>query len=430
MSAVALPQSDKAHLWHPFTQMRDWCDPSHQPLVLVEGRGSTLIDAQGREYLDGNSSIWTNIHGHSHPHIVRAIQTQAAKLAHSSFLGLTNEPAIRLAEKLVALFPPETLTRVFYSDDGSTAIEVALKMAVQFHQLTGHPERSRFAAFDHAYHGDTSGAASLGGIAAFQDRFASISFPVVRVANLLELEALDRQTTESLAGIVIEPLIQGAGGMRTWPEGLLRDLRAWCDRHGVFLILDEVMTGFGRTGQMFACQQEDVVPDFLALAKGLTGGTMPLAATLTTERVFAAFLGDYAEMKTLFYGHSYCGNPLGCAAALASLEVFAEERTLENLQPKIRQLGELLCALAGEPHVGAVRQCGFIAGLDVVRADGTPYPWQEQTGARICLAARGHGLLTRPIRDTLVLMPPLCFTMDELARAVAALRSAIREVCG
>lgn len=430
MSAVALPQSDKAHLWHPFTQMRDWCDPSHQPLVLVEGRGSTLIDAQGREYLDGNSSIWTNIHGHSHPHIVRAIQTQAAKLAHSSFLGLTNEPAIRLAEKLVALFPPETLTRVFYSDDGSTAIEVALKMAVQFHQLTGHPERGRFAAFDHAYHGDTSGAASLGGIAAFQDRFASISFPVVRVANLLELEALDRQTTESLAGIVIEPLIQGAGGMRTWPEGLLRDLRAWCDRHGVFLILDEVMTGFGRTGQMFACQQEDVVPDFLALAKGLTGGTMPLAATLTTERVFAAFLGEYAEMKTLFYGHSYCGNPLGCAAALASLEVFAEERTLENLQPKIRQLGELLGALAGEPHVGAVRQCGFIAGLDVVRADGTPYPWQEQTGARICLAARGHGLLTRPIRDTLVLMPPLCFTMDELARAVAALRSAIREVCG
>ena len=430
MSVDALQQSDKAHLWHPFTQMRDWCDPSHEPLVLVEGRGSTLIDAHGREYLDGNSSIWTNIHGHSHPRLVRAIQEQAAKLAHSSFLGFTNEPAIRLAEKLVALFPPETLTRVFYSDDGSTAIEVALKMAVQFHQLTGHPERSRFAAFEHAYHGDTSGAASLGGIAAFQDRFASISFPVVRVANLLELEALDRQTTESLAGIVIEPLIQGAGGMRTWPGGLLRDLREWCDRHGVFLILDEVMTGFGRTGKMFACQQEDVVPDFLALAKGLSGGTMPLAATLTTERVFAAFLGDYAEMKTLFYGHSYCGNPLGCAAALASLEVFEDECTLENLQPKIRQLGELLCDLAAEPHVGAVRQCGFIAGLDVVRADGTPYPWQDQTGARICLAARRHGLLTRPIRDTLVLMPPLCFTTEELTRAVAALRSAIREVCG
>ena len=430
MSVEKLRQADKAHLWHPFTQMRDWCAAGHDPLVLVEGRGSMLVDAAGHEYLDGNSSIWTSIHGHSHPHIVRAIQTQAAKLAHSSFLGFTNEPAIRLAEKLVALFPPETLTRVFYSDDGSTAIEVALKMAVQFHQLTSHPERSRFVAFEHAYHGDTSGAASLGGIAAFQDRFASISFPVVRVANLQELEDLDRQTIESLAGLVIEPLIQGAGGMRTWPDGLLRDLRVWCDRHGVFLILDEVMTGFGRTGKMFACQQEDVVPDFLALAKGLSGGTMPLAATLTTEQVFEAFLGDYAEMKTLFYGHSYCGNPLGCAAALASLEVFAVEMTLENLPPKINHLSALLAELAADCHVGAVRQCGLMAGIDVVRADGSPHPWQEQTGARICLAARRHGLLTRPIRDTLVLMPPLCFTTDELTRAVGALRAGLREVCG
>ena len=218
--------------------------------------------------------------------------------------------------------------------------------------------------------------------------------------------------------------------MRTWPTGLLRDLRDWCDRNNVFLILDEVMTGFGRTGKMFACQQEDVIPDFLALAKGLSGGTMPLAATLTTERVFAAFLGDYAEMKTLFYGHSYCGNPLGCAAALASLEVFAAERTLENLQPKIQQMRVLLDELGGETHVGAVRQCGFMAGIDVARADGSPYPWQEETGARICLAARRHVLLTRPIRDTLVLMPPLCFDSGQLADAVGALRTAIREICG
>ncbi len=410
--------------------MRDWCAPGHEPLVLVEGRGSTLVDAEGREYLDGNSSIWTNIHGHSHPKIVAALREQAGKLAHSSFLGFTNEPAVRLAEKLVALIPADALTRVFYSDDGSTAIEVALKMAVQYHQLTGHPERCRFAAFDHAYHGDTAGAASLGGIAAFHERFAPLSFPVVRVTDLAALEALDRDSIASLAAVVIEPLIQGAAGMRTWPSGLLRDLRAWCDRHGVFLILDEVMTGFGRTGKMFACQHEEVVPDFIALAKGLTGGTMPLAATLTTERVFEAFLGDYAEMKTLFYGHSYCGNPLGCAAALASLEVFEEERTLERLQPKIRHMGELLCDLAAEPHVGAVRQCGFMAGVDVVRSDGSPYPWQDQTGARICVAARRHGLLTRPIRDTLVLMPPLCFTETELERAAGALRTGIREICG
>ncbi|MGA0848629.1 MAG: adenosylmethionine--8-amino-7-oxononanoate transaminase [Chthoniobacterales bacterium] len=430
MSVDQLRQADKRHLWHPFTQMRDWCAPEHDPLVLVEGRGSTLIDAEGRAYLDGNSSIWTNIHGHSHPKIVAAIREQAEKLAHSSFLGFTNEPAIRLAEALTALFPSNTLTRVFYSDDGSTAIEVALKMAVQFHQLTGNPKRCRFAAFDHAYHGDTAGAASLGGIAAFHERFAPLSFPVVRVADLHALEALDAETVSSLAGVVIEPLIQGAAGMRTWPAGLLADLRKWCDRHGVFLILDEVMTGFGRTGKMFACQHEDVVPDFIALAKGLTGGTMPLAATLTTERVFEAFLGDYAEMKTLFYGHSYCGNPLGCAAALASLQIFEEERTLEALAPKIRLMGELLCDLAADPHVGAVRQCGFMAGIDVVQADGSPYPWQAQTGAQICVAARAHGLLTRPIRDTLVLMPPLCFTEAELARAVGALRAGIRQVCG
>ena len=410
--------------------MRDWCDPGYDPLVISEGRGSVLIDSEGREYLDGNSSIWTNIHGHSHPKITAAIRAQAGKLAHSSFLGTTNEPAIRLAGKLVALFPPETLTRVFYSDDGSTAIEVALKMAVQFHQLTGHSERCRFAAFDHAYHGDTAGAASLGGIAAFQDRFAPLSFPVTHVADLASLESLDATTKASLAGVIIEPLIQGAGGMRTWPPGLLRDLRAWCDRESVFLLLDEVMTGFGRTGKMFACEHEGVVPDFIALAKGLSGGTMPLAATLTTEKVFQAFLGDYAEMKTLFYGHSYCGNPLGCAAALANLEVFEEERTLERLQPKIAHLAELLLDLATEPNVSGTRQCGFIAGIDIARCDGTPFPWQDQTGAKICMAARRHGLLTRPIRDTLVLMPPLCFTGSELETSVAALRAAIREICG
>jgi adenosylmethionine-8-amino-7-oxononanoate aminotransferase len=218
--------------------------------------------------------------------------------------------------------------------------------------------------------------------------------------------------------------------MRTWPLGLLRDLRAWCDREGVFLLLDEVMTGFGRTGKMFACEHEGVAPDFIALAKGLSGGTMPLAATLTTEKVFQAFLGDYAEMKTLFYGHSYCGNPLGCAAALANLEVFEEERTLERLQPKIVHLAELLLDLATEPNVSGTRQCGFIAGIDIARCDGTPFPWQDQTGAKICMAARRHGLLTRPIRDTLVLMPPLCFTGPELETSVAALRAAIREICG
>lgn len=430
MPVGGLQNLDKAHLWHPFTQMREWCAPDHDPVVLVEGHGSVLVDSEGRQYLDGNSSIWTNIHGHSHPKIVAAVREQAGKLAHSSFLGFTNPPAILLAEKLVSLFPSGKLSRVFYSDDGSTAIEVALKMAVQYHQLTGSPERCRFAAFEHAYHGDTAGAASLGGISVFHDRFAPLSFPVVRLADLAALQALDPETVATLAGVVIEPLIQGAAGMKMWPPGLLRDLRAWCDRQGVFLILDEVMTGFGRTGKMFACQHEDVVPDFIALAKGLTGGTMPLAATLTTQQVFDAFLGEYAEMKTLFYGHSYCGNPLGCAAASASLDVFCDERTLDCLQPKIRHLEHLLGEITSDPCVAEARQCGFMAGIDIAQKDGKPFPWQEQTGAKICVAARSHGLLTRPVRDTLVLMPPLCFTAEELERAVSALRAGIREICG
>ena len=425
-----LMKLDQSHVWHPFTQMQDWCAPGYEPLVLTRGQGSWLYDTEGRGYLDGNSTIWTNLHGHSHPHIVEAIRQQAARLAHSSFLGFTNEPAIRLAEKLAGLFPPETLTRVFFSDNGSTAIEAALKMAVQFHQLTGHPEKCRFAAFDHAYHGDTAGAASLGGISTFNNRFAPLHFPAIRVADLVQLERLDEKVISSLAAVVIEPLIQGAAGMRTWPVGMLRDLRAWCNRHDVFLILDEVMTGFGRTGRMFACEHEGVVPDFLALAKGLTGGTMPLAVTLTTARVYEAFLGDYAELKTFFYGHSYCGNPLGCAAALASLEVFSHENTLTNLQPKIRLMSELLGDLAAHPCVATVRRCGFIAGIDVTRPDGSPFPWQEQTGAAVCLAARRHGLLTRPIRDTLVLMPPFCFSEFELRQSVEALRRAIDEVCG
>lgn len=431
-ATASLIAADKAHLWHPFTQMQDWCAADHKPLVLVEGRGCRLTDSDGREYIDGNSSIWTNIHGHSHPRIVGAIQSQAARLAHASFLGFTNEPAIRLAEKLVGLFPTGTLTRAFFTDDGSTAVEAALKMSVQYHQLTGHPERCRFAAFENAYHGDTAGAASLGGIGTFHDRFAPLSFPVVRVGGLSDLENLDERTRDTLAGVVIEPLVQGAAGMKLWPRGLLHDLRSWCDRCGVFLILDEVMTGFGRTGKMFACEHEEVVPDFIALAKGLTGGTLPLAATLTTAQVFDAFLGGYTEMKTFFYGHSYSGNPLGCAAALASLGVFEEEETLPALQPKIQRLGELLCDLAAEPHVGDVRQCGFIAAIDVVaeKSGNVLFPWQNQTGAKICMAARKHGLLTRPVQDTLVLMPPLCITGDDLASAVGALRLAIREVCG
>lgn len=430
-SADDLIRLDKAHLWHPFTQMQDWCAPEHEPLIIVSGEGAVIRDQHGREYLDGNSTIWTNIHGHGHPKIAAAIIEQLGRIAHVSALGLTNEPAILLAKALVDLWPGSGLSRVFFTDDGSTAMECAMKMAIQFRQQTGQPERCRFIAFDHAYHGDTMGASALGGVPAFHDRFRRLGLPVHFVKGMDDLRGM---SADDCTAVVIEPLVQGAAGMKTWPAGMLRELRSWCDARDVFLIADEVMTGFGRTGMMFACGHENVSPDFVCLAKGLTGGTLPLAATMTTERVFRAFLGRHEDMKTFFYGHSYTGNPLGCAAALASLGVFREDETIERLQPKIVLLAELLAGLkAGLPrHVGEIRQCGFIAGIDVMAdaADGRPFPPGEQTGHRICLAARAHGLLTRPVRDTLVLMPPLCTTEGQLRAAVAALGSAVREVCG
>ncbi len=415
--------SDKRHLWHPFTQMRDWCAPGHEPLVLVSGEGAMLRDSEGREYVDGNSSIWTNIHGHNHPAINAAIRTQLERVAHTSFLGFTNPPAIELAEELVKIAPPG-LSRVFYSDDGSTAIEVALKMAAQFWQLSGQPQRRKFVAFSDAYHGDTMGASSLGGVKTFHERFAAWQFPVEHIASLGDLEKLD---AGEIAAVVIEPLVQGAAGIRLWPRGMLASLREWCTTRGVLLIADEVMTGFGRTGTMFACEQENVAPDFLAVAKGLTGGFMPLAATLTTERVFETFLGRFEEQKTFFYGHSYTGNQLGCAAALASLRIFREENVLESLQPKIAHLAELLAGLKKISRVRETRQSGFIAGIELARADGSSFEAVEQAGARVCIAARKHGLLTRPIRDVIVLMPPLCITGEQLEQSVRAIERAITE---
>ncbi|MFZ4681546.1 MAG: adenosylmethionine--8-amino-7-oxononanoate transaminase [Terrimicrobiaceae bacterium] len=423
MNTAALIAADKAHLWHPFTQMKAWTADGHDPLVLVHGKGAVLRDSQGREYLDGNSSIWTNIHGHNHPKINAAIKAQLDRVAHVSFLGSSNAPAIELAEKLVGA-AGAPLSRVFYSDDGSTAIEVALKMSLQYWQLTGQPGRTRFLAFDNAYHGDTAGASSLGGVGTFTNRFAAVHFPVQHVSDTAALRNID---ASEVAAIIIEPLVQGAAGIRLWPPGMLKQLRTWCDANGVLLIFDEVLTGFGRTGTLFAFQHEGVTPDFLCLAKGLTGGYLPLAATLTTERIYEAFLGEYHELKTFFYGHSYCGNPLGCAASLASLQLFEEEKTLETLQPKIALLGELLADLKEDPHIADIRQCGFIAGIELQRAPGQPYPWQEQTGQRVCVAARKHGLLTRPILDTIVLMPPLCTTAEELRRAVGALRKALAD---
>ena len=378
----AVADADKAHGWHPFTQMRDWCAPDHDPLVLVSGEGALLRDSEGREYIDGNSSIWTNLHGHRHPKIDAAIRAQLDRVAHTSFLGFTHPPASQLASELVALFPPDTLTRAFFSDDGSTAMEVAVKMTLQFWRQRGEPQRRVFIAFRDAYHGDTLGAASLGGIGLFKGDFGARGLIVEHVSSM---QSFQNVKPEEVAGVVIEPMIQGAAGMKLWPRGLLSYIRVWCDAHGPLLILDEVMTGFGRTGKMFACEHEGVVPDFIALAKGLTGGYLPLAATLTTERVFEAFLGSFDEQKTFYYGHSYTANQLGCAAALANLAIFREEQTLATIGKKAARLAELLAPLRDQKHVAEVRQCGLIAGIELKRDGREPFPANDLTGAKVAL---------------------------------------------
>ena len=429
MTTAELQLLDQTHLWHPFTPMAEWCAPGYQPLVLERGQGVWLYDTEGHRYFDGNSSIWTNLHGHGHPVLTAAIREQLDRVAHVSFLGATHEPAVRLAAELVRLFPSGTLTRVFFSDDGSTAVECALRQAWQYWEWMGQPHRRTVAAFAQAYHGDTLGAASLGGIPAFSGTAARLGLPVLRLHDIDELEALPAADTEALSAIIIEPLIQGAAGLRLWPAGMLRTLRDWCDRHEVLLIFDEVMTGFGRTGKMFAGEHEAVTPDFLCLAKGLTGGYSPLAATLTTARIFEAFLGAPEERRTFFYGHSYSGHPLGCAAALASLSIFRDEDVLGRLGPKMAALSQGLEHLRQKHsrHVRAVRQCGFVAGLEVgaeLRASEVPPRW----GNAVCTAARSFGLLTRPIGNTVVLMPPLCTTDVELESALSALDQALEKV--
>jgi len=419
---------DKAHLWHPFTPMQAWCAPQHEPLVLGEGQGCYLYDQHGNKYLDGNSSIWTNIHGHNHPRIQAAIKAQVDRVAHTSFLGFANPPASRLAHELTQLFPEGTLSKVFLSDNGSTAIEAAVRLALQYWGQNGRPERDVIVAFDAAYHGDTLGAASLGGIPLFKGSANEFGYAVQRISSAGELADI---ASDRIAAVIMEPLMRGSAGMRVWPKGMLKQVQTWCREQDTFLILDEVMTGFGRTGKMFACEHEDVIPDFLCLAKGLTGGYLPLAATMTTKRVFEGFLGHVSEGRTFYYGHSYTGNQLGCAAALGSLEVFREEQVLAALPAKVAHFKGLLDALISNPNVVEIRQCGLMAGVEIVRQKEPliRYDPGELMGSKVCFAARKYGLLTRPVLDTIVLMPPLCVTHEQMAVMVAAVRQGIAEVC-
>lgn len=437
---------DRDHVWHPFTQHALW--NRVDPLIIVGGEREFVFDAQGRRYIDGHSSLWCNLHGHRHPKIDAAIRDQLDRIAHSTQLGLASPPAIELARRLVELAPPG-LNKVFYSDDGSTSVEVACKMAYAFWHHQGEAGRDRFIALGNAYHGDTVGAVSVGGIDLFHKAYAPLLFktefapspycyrcPLGKQRETCGLACADEvgrlleQHHGRVVAVIVEPLVQAAGGMITAPPGHLGRIRELCDRHDTLLIADEVATGFGRTGRMFACEHERVAPDLMCLSKGLTGGYLPLAATLATDRIYEAFLGPIDSGKTFYHGHTFTGNPLGCAAALASLDVFLEERLLEQLPDKIAVLREHLSRLAAHPHVGDIRQAGLIAGIELVRDKDTrePYAYGEQIGAQVCARARQHGAIVRPLADTVVILPPLCIGRDSLDRLMDAVSRCIAEV--
>jgi adenosylmethionine---8-amino-7-oxononanoate aminotransferase len=414
-------QLDRDHLWHPFTQQQGWVE--EEPLMIERAEGAHLIDSKGRSYIDGVSSLWCNVHGHRHPGIDAALREQLDRVAHSTMLGLSHRGAAELAAKLVDLAPPG-LTRVFYSESGSTATEIALKMAFQFQQQRGgqHRRRTSFVHLRDAYHGDTIGSVSVGGIDLFHATYRPLLFQThaAEPGDAADLERILSCHEEEIAALILEPLVQGAAGMLVHPRGYLREARELCDRYGVLLICDEVATGFGRTGTMFACEQEDVAPDLLCLAKGLTGGYLPLAATLATERIYDGFLGAPAEQRTFFHGHTYTGNPLACAAALASLEAFEQERTLERLQAKLALLGELLERVAAMPEVDEVRRRGTMTGIDLGEHDP-----DLRLGHRVTLEARRRGAIVRPLGDVVVLMPPLSISEAELKRLVEIAAAAI-----
>jgi len=441
-----LAKLDKKYIWHPFTQMRDW--QRDDILVIESGKGCYLRDTEGRRYIDGVSSLWCNVHGHQVPEIDRAIKKQLKKIAHSTFLGLSNIPAILLAEKLIKI-APKGLSRVFYSDSGSESVEVAIKMAYQYWQNLGEKRKTKFIRLTNAYHGDTLGSVSIGGIQLFHDVYDSLMFKTFSVPAPYRyrdhfdgteseyavfcagrLEKVIKKHAGETAALVMEPLMQGAAGMMSQPRGFISRARKLTKKYNILLIFDEVATGFGRTGKWFASDHEKVSPDILCLAKGLTGGYLPLAATLSTEKVYRAFLADYADLKTFFHGHTYTANPLASAAALANLKVFEKSRTLVKLGSKIRFLSEKLGLFRKLRHVGDIRQVGFMAGIELVRdrAAKEPYDWKEKIGVRVIEHARKNGVIIRPLGNVIVVMPPLAIDIKTLGKLLDVIYGSIREV--
>ena len=441
--------ADKQYVWHPFTQMQNWL--AAEQVIIDSAEGFYLIDTEGRRYIDGVSSLWCNVHGHRVKKIDDAIRAQLDKVSHSTLLGLGQSRSIELAEKLVAI-TPQNLKKVFYSDSGATAVEIALKIAYQYFQNKGQKTRTKFIALENSYHGDTVGSVSVGGISLFHSIFKSLLFETYFVPtphpyrfnvgadrrvcpkegehtgsplqdgcakySLGKIEDILKANGEEIVAVIMEPLVQGAAGMIVHPKGFLKGVRELTKKYGVLMIADEVATGFGRTGTMFACEQEEVEPDILCLAKGITGGYLPLAATLATQEIFDAFLGGIAEHKTFYHGHTYTGNALACAAAIASLELFEENKIIETLPAKIALMQEYFEKIAQLPYVGDIRQCGMMAGIELVKDKNTKvsFAYEKTIGAKVCAAMRPKGSLMRPLGDVIVLMPPIAIGIDLLAK--------------
>jgi adenosylmethionine-8-amino-7-oxononanoate transaminase len=439
----SLRDANRRALWNPFTQMKQYL--ADEPVVIERGEGVMLYDVDGRAYYDGNSSLWLNVHGHNRRELNDALIAQLGQVAHSTLLGMANIPAIELAERLVAI-APGALSKVYFSDSGATAVEIALKIAFGYWRRKDQPAERRFVAFENGYHGDTIGAMSVGGIERFHDEYASLFFPVDRVpypyayrfpgteaecahACLAALESVLQAGADEIAAIVIEPLVQAAGGMIMMPEGFLPKVAALARQYDVLLIADEVATGFGRTGAMFACDHEGVAPDLMTIGKGLTGGYLPVAATLATDAIYDAFFGEVADLVALFHGHSFTGNQLGCAVGLASLDLFAQDNLVARVEESARLVAARLKSIADLPHVGDVRQRGLMIGIELVadRTTKTPYVWTELMGAKVCRRARELGMLTRPLGDIVVFMPPLVSSDDDLVAMIAILTRAIAE---
>jgi len=439
---------DREHLWHPFTQMKEWGE--EPPLIVTEGRGVFLKDIYGKWYIDGVSSIWVNVHGHGKKEIDDAIREQVGRISHSTLLGLTHPLAAELAGMIVKIVP-KGLTKVFYSDSGSTAVEIGLKMAFQYWQHKGNKQKTRFISLTNAYHGDTIGAVSVGGIELFHELFSPLLFksfkaaspycyrcelkkkhPACKLACLKSMEKTLKKHHKEIAGLVIEPLVQGAAGMIVFPDGYLKGVRRLCNKYKILMIADEVATGIGRTGKMFACEHEDVSPDILCLAKGITGGYLPIAATVTAEKIYKVFLGKYKELKSFFHGHTYTGNQLACAAAIANLSLFKKEGTLRKMCPRIKILERELLKILEHPHVGDVRQKGFMVGIELVKDKKTKesYPLEEKMGIRVCAEARKNGVIIRPLGNVIVLMPPLTISAHELNSLTRVTGEAIGTVTG